>query len=235
MCRLFVLWNNFSVLPQWMEASMVGYKKYCSKGLLSSGMIEVGKGKSQYHQEFIPSPGCLDMKERILKAHPDTHTLFYHTRIPMDRRVDSVVVNNIHPFIFDQRYICMHNGMIRFKSDARSKLLAKYENQIKGTTDSELFFALWLSIHKRDKYWDFEKSIRKTLEYTLPESMLNILMFDSTEKKLYAYRGNKSHTLVPPLYMYNDGLTNFRIATESEKSYKIIPKDTFITIDTNKK
>ena len=232
MCRLFVLWNNFSVLPQWMDASMVGYKKYCSKGILSSGIVEVGENGRRYHQEFIPSPGCLDNENEILHARADTHLLFYHTRIPMDRRADSVVMNNIHPFIFDRRYICMHNGMIRFKSDARSKLLATYENQIQGTTDSELFFSLWLSIHKREKHVDFEKSIRKTLEYTLPESLLNILMFDSTEKKLYAYRGNKSHALVPPLYMYNNGITNFRIRMSG---YKIIPKDTFILVDINKK
>jgi hypothetical protein len=219
MCRYFVLFNKVSYFPKWAYLSTIGYKRHCASGILSTGVVEINK-QGMYVKKYIPPPMCLD---DMIHAEPDTKIAFYHLRIPFDRSTHSIAIENVHPFIFDDRFICMHNGLIEYKPNYEKIILKKYKEQIYGTTDSELFFALWLSLAATLK--DMERAFHEACKYTLPNSSMNIVLYDKKLNNLYIYRSKVANKLVPPVYVSDYGFANFKIPNS-----KTIQKDKLLLI-----
>ena len=90
-------------------------------------------------------PPLHDINFRSLAANTSTNVLFAHIRAATDTPI--VMVNN-HPFAFG-RHVIMHNGSIgNFKSIARqlaSRLDEETYGNVKGSTDSEHFAALYIT------------------------------------------------------------------------------------------
>ncbi|CAA6800910.1 MAG: Class II glutamine amidotransferase [uncultured Campylobacterales bacterium] len=100
-----------------------------------------------------------------------------------DASVGHISRSNTHPFIY-KNLLMMHNGNIpsfhKIKRKLRSFLIDESYNWIKGSTDSEHFFALFLDfLHKYDKYDEenVAKAIKKTIE------VINTLLEEIGEKE----------------------------------------------------
>lgn len=212
------MFKQLGHFSNWLSVSTVGYKQFCKQNILSMGVVELNKDKTNV-SKFIPPTICYD----DFKLNPDTDMVFYHLRIPFDRKTDSVVLNNIHPFIFDDRFICMHNGLFYFKPKYKQFILPEYLLQIKGTTDSEQFFALWLSYFKIMQ--NMEDAFKEACKFVKSNSSMNLVIYDKEQNKLYIYRSKKMNTFVPPVYITDIGFTNFKVPNS-----KTIPKDTFLSI-----
>ena len=212
MCKFFVLYNP-ALFAQWADLAMVGYKQYCKQGILSAGLVEIKDGRV-VRQRDIPPQECTQGNHLIL-TFPDS-LLFYHIRIPFDRKPDSVVLDNVHPFLLEGgRFVAMHNGLIHFKKGA-----ALPPNK----SDSRHFFHLWMTHYKQLK--DIALAFSAALKLTQTNSSMNLILYDTLEKKLYLHRSSVAHKLVPPIWISEYGVTNFRVA-----GGKTIPKGRLMVVD----
>ena len=194
MCRFFFL-RDPSLFAEWANLAMTGYRKECQKGILSAGLVEID-GKKMVRQRSIPPLECLATHFTLAST---AQFLFYHIRIPFDRKKDSVVLENIHPFLLaGGRFVAMHNGLIQFRNPP-SQL----------SSDSRHFFHLWMTYY--NKLQDLSQAFQQAKQATLPSSSMNILLYDTVEKKLYLHRSTISDKLVPPMWISPQGVSNFRV------------------------
>lgn len=223
MCKFFILWSDFSKYKKLSKAINKKYEKYCDEEVLSNGVCIV-KNKKIKLKKILHFSTCKNEINKVnISESPDY--LFYHVRLPYNKKLHSVTIDNIHPFIFDNRYVCMHNGLIKFKKNIEGNLLDKFKKQIKGTTDSELFFALLLSIYIKKDLENIWEALNYISKYITSDSLLNIVILDNTNYKLFAYRGDHIYTDLPPLYLFNYGVSNIKCNDE----YKILHPNTLIT------
>lgn len=116
-----------------------------------------GLGWYVHQIDFTPAvftstqPAWNDKNLQHLSAKIRTHCLFAHVRAASSGGVNPY---NCHPFNY-KRLLFMHNGEIggfdKIKRYIRRKLSDEIYNWIKGQTDSEHFFALFLEIAKKMK------------------------------------------------------------------------------------
>ena len=200
MCRYFVMFKGLTQFSKWAYLSASGYHRKCKDKTLSSGVVQVGKNHVMVNRN-VPALMCL---KNEFALDPATEMVFYHTRVPFDGKTDSVKLVNTHPFLFDNdRFIAMHNGLIKFKPHYKKQIKPEYATQIQGDTDSERFFALWLSFGVEDGFY-------KALEYVQPDSTMNLVLYDRVKNELYIYRSKYMHKLVPPVYVSENGFSNFK-------------------------
>jgi len=150
---------------------------------------------------------------------------------------------NTHPFIYKNNIWC-HNGCIsdikNFKNEVNDIIINKYKNNIKGNTDSEYLFYLYLSIMENNIGSLLDKMIQTT-----------IIFFNYLKKKKYRSStniiySNDNYSLIsrfinknedaPSLY-YNNKDNNIIISSEPvTNNYQIFQNQTAIIIDikTNK-
>ena len=194
MCRFFYL-HDPTLFTQWADQAMTGYRKECKKNILSAGLIELNNHQGVIQQRSIPPVECLHTHFSLA---PSTTQLFYHIRIPFDRKSNSVVLQNTHPFLLGGgRFVAMHNGLIHFRTPPP-----------KNRTDSQHFFHLWLQYAQT---LPLPQAFDKAKQETLPSSSMNLLLYDTQEKKLYLHRSTVAHELVPPLWVSPAGVSNFRV------------------------
>lgn len=95
------------------------------------------------------APAWNDINLKNITHQIISNCFFGHVRAAMDTDVQ---VFNCHPFHYG-KYMLMHNGGIggfkKIKLDMLNLLDAAYFLNIKGTTDSETMFALWLTFFHR--------------------------------------------------------------------------------------
>lgn len=94
---------------------------------------------------------------------------------------------NTHPFVYGD-WIFAHNGNIDIKEKIKTKLFDDFKNDIKGDTDSEVFF-YWLLQNINEA--NIIEGIKKSIEYIEENkghntSSLNFLLTNG--KQLYAFR-----------------------------------------------
>ena len=95
---------------------------------------------------------------------------------------------NTHPFI-NENWIFAHNGTIDIMDKIKEQLLPKYVNNIKGETDSELFFFLLLQLI--DQNDDIIKGVRESIRFIEKNrgsntTSLNFLLTNGIE--IYTFR-----------------------------------------------
>lgn len=76
---------------------------------------------------------------------------------------------NVHPFLFQKSHIALaHNGALiqfnKMKFDLLEHILPEYRTQIRGTTDSEWIYALFLSQLPQKKNYETDEIIRSILD-----------------------------------------------------------------------
>jgi glutamine amidotransferase len=118
-----------------------------------------GFGVGWYMPDINPTPALfVDTKPawnnrnlRSLAPRISSSCIFAHVRAAV---FGAVIESNCHPFQYD-KLLMMHNGTIRGFHQIRRKLRSRLSDEtydwISGTTDSEHFFALFLShlLHKK--------------------------------------------------------------------------------------
>lgn len=205
MCRYFVMFKNMVNFSNWAALSTVGLKRECKDNTLSLGILQLDKNKNMARQKYIPPLHCF--KEPI-QIDPSADITFYHLRSTKHMK-NNTHLSNIHPFVFDDRFIGMHNGWIHFKKGYDYFILPRYRQQIMGDTDSEVFFALWLSFY--DSIQDIATAFQQAKTYTTPSSSMNLILYDKLKNELYVYRNDKINKFTPPVYITPEGFTNFKV------------------------
>ena len=131
-----------------------------------------------------------------------SETLFAHLRVPYMKKLDSFTISeeNVQPFIFENRYVVMHNGYIE----------SKKKNQ---KSDSLLFFEKW-----RQSGLPLDAYIKKQRK-----GLLNIIMYDMQTDEFLVYHGRSE---LPPMYIHKPTRTvsNFKIY---DKSIEMAPGEFF--------
>lgn len=220
MCKFFLLWSDFSKYKKLSKAINEKYEKFREEKVLSNGVCIV-KNKKIKLKKILYFSTC----KNEINISNSIDYLLYHVRLPYNKKLHSVIMDNIHPFIFDNRYACMHNGLIKFKKNVEKNILDEFKKQIKGTTDSELFFALLLSIYIKKDLENIWHALNYISNYITSDSLLNIVILDANNNTLLAYRGDHIYIDLPPLYLFNYGMSNIKCNDE----YKILPPNTLIT------
>lgn len=136
-----------------------------------------GFGLGWYIKELDSQPGLFvsvrpawnDRNLRYLCQKISTTCFFAHVRAASEGEVSE---SNCHPFHF-KNFLFMHNGGLggfqRLKRQLRRKLSDEIYDWIRGQTDSEHFFALFLENLKNRNVNPSAEQIASTLEETIRE------------------------------------------------------------------
>lgn len=138
-----------------------------------------GVGFYQYGKAFIQkraSCAYFDFNYKMLTDYVETDTMIAHVR---DATVGDISDHNAHPFMYDN-WICAHNGTIAgfeiLKPTIYSWITPELIHEIKGTTDSETLFYLYLSNLQKKNVDLNSKNISKDLIVdTLLETFKNLI------------------------------------------------------------
>jgi glutamine amidotransferase len=163
-------------------------------------------------------------------------------------------IDNTHPFSHENQ-IFVHNGFLRnfgeHKAEIKRKISAKYKHCIRGSTDTEYLFYLFLTIKDRIR-----------TEHGLPEGEALLMksmtgffdLLNSMKMELYAnfIFANKTHVLItryvlntkpagrkanadiPPLPLYYSTMNGIVISSEPiMEDYHIVPENSVVIIELN--
>ena len=209
---------NMAYMPKEMQEAKLNADGF-GIGWVSNNQIYIYK--NQY-------PIWNDENIGLLAENINTFLAIGNVRSATER--DNLGSQNTHPFKFEN-FMFSHNGYIdEFNNKNKSKLLKKLKNKflrfIKGNTDSEYIFFLFIQCLEETK--EIHLAIKETVSILRSISnrvLLNMLIGYKGPKnnvKLYASRvGVKS--IAPSLYFLNDTVANsFYIASEKMDSQKWI-------------
>ena len=169
------------------------------------------------------------IKENIVKSD----FLVGHIRSTKIEFIDDVCYNNTHPFWYEDNYWC-HNGSITplIPSFFMSYIDKKYHNCIKGKTDSELLFYIFLTIlDKNNFFFNNEEKSWKTFFSLLSLFKNNGLIISAnivyvSNNNIFVSRFINNDEEPPSLYIDNN---NFLISSEPiTDNYTLIPKNSYI-------
>jgi len=180
MCRLLGVIAN---KPVDLEFSLGRFRKHAEQNPDGWGIGWYDEGKAKIFKEAISAlqtdklPALSkQVKSKIIIAHVRKGT----------RGAPSEV--NSHPFVYDN-WIFAHNGSL--DGDRLLHLLAeKYRSELKGETDSEIYF-YWLLQCIEEKSGKVEDGIKAAIDEIMKGFYggLNFLLSDGTN--LYAFRYSK--------------------------------------------
>lgn len=159
------------------------------------------------------SPAWSNRNLRMIAPKIKSNCLLAHVRAAS---VGDTSESNCHPFAYKQ-FLCMHNGGVggfpELKRQIRRELSDEVYNWLRGQTDSEHFFALFLDriLKKKGKHSakDMVTAMRETIQYTemlrkknkIEEpSYLNIVISDG--KRIIGTRYISDPKAEEPLSLY---------------------------------
>ena len=164
----------------------------------------------------------------LLSKAANSNLIIGHLRSIKTELNDNISYNNTHPFFFLNNY-WLHNGSIKpfdynfFKSFVSSR----YIDSIKGSTDSELLFYIFLSFFDKfrnsliawKEFFNFLGSLQK-------ENIVisaNIIYLNNKELYISRFINNEEHP--PSLYFDNK---NMIISSEPvTENFKLLDKNSF--------
>jgi len=220
------------------EQSINPKRKLMSKRdhLINIDGFGVGFLKDEFVVYKNPIPPYHDKNFIEISKYLKSNLILGHIRAVKCPRRNLVSYENCHPFK-EEGFLMMHNGLIKdFMSKKHEifKLIKdKYISKIKGHTDSEIIFYLFLSFLKSYQPKDIIKSFYQTIN-TL------IKIYQSISANIVI--SNKNYSLVsryintqeepPSLYYQNKG-EEIKIASEplDETEWKLLGKNKFLFIN----
>ena len=150
----------------------------------------------------------------------------------------NISVNNTHPFIFEDNIWC-HNGSVKnldsFKIFANNIIKDKFV--VKGNTDSELLFYIFLKILDNKK--DLNKLIKSIILFFLKlkkiDFNISANIIYSSKKYTFISRFVNKDEISPSLY-FNNIVNGILISSEPlSTKYNLFPNKHVIIIDNQKK
>jgi glutamine amidotransferase len=232
-------------------------QSYDAREMLSGSMNADGFGIGWYQPDLDPAPAVYTNPQPIwndanlprMANKISSGIIFGHVR----GASEGMPVNsaNTHPFGY-KNFMFMHNGSIdEFRSkvypEIASRIRPELWDHIKGNTDSEHVFGLWLSYlgATEDRAYSLEEqteALRKTIAYleTIAERekidiVLNIGITDGVHVIATRYHfGKRKATLY---YVENAADYPASVVIASEKfnedpAWRPVPERSIITIDT---
>jgi glutamine amidotransferase len=189
--------------------------------------------------------------ERISKFF-ETKLLFTHIRGVKPFNENSWVYDlNCHPFTY-KKYMFQHNGYIskfaRIKPLLVSLLNSEGHKVIKGSTDSELIFALFISKHTLEEL-ENGISIENMYKYLIDAIKIIIELNNNTPSSFNIALTNQKNTIClryincnkeePPSLYYKKKENSIIISSEptefeEEYNWNLIPKNYYLFITNNK-
>ena len=128
--------------------------------------------------------------------------------------------NNTHPFKHEN-ILFSHNGYIKnFNTSYKEKMIksldSEFISKIKGDTDSEYLFYLFVQIYNKEK--NILEAIHKTIKFlkdNCDQAMLNFLIAFKDHKSINLYATKLSINLISPsLYYLIDDEKNIYVSSE---------------------
>lgn len=179
------------------------------------------------------------MYHEIENLHEIVERMAVHSLIighirKMDSTYSSVTRENTHPFYY-RNHVFMHNGYLheysRHRAEIRRHVPADLRAHIKGDTDSETMFYLFLSLLRKNP--NIVESIQELFQ------IMAAIVSKYNANILYA---NKEYSLViryahgtqdPPSLYWNHGQKGgVLISSEPiSRKYRVIPKNTAILVN----
>lgn len=150
---------------------------------------------------------------------------------------------NCHPFVFNN-WSYMHNGQIphiqRLRRELENELQDEHYHARCGTTDSELFFLLLLSMgFEQNPQSAWEKAFERiSRDRRYDDEAVKMTCVLSDGERLYTFR-QSSDQQSPTLYLSKELETGgFALASEpldrQANNWVMVPENSFCTIDRNK-
>lgn len=221
-----------------------------------------GFGIGWYMPEISPDPALFtsilpawnDLNLLHITSKTKSNTFFAHVR---SASVGGVSQANCHPFVFNQ-WMLMHNGRIEnfqiIKRHLRKMLDDDIYNWVKGQTDTEHIFALFLQLAKQHDLTELSKLahiLQETMQIIIdllvihgqkPECFFNICLTDG--KRLLASRYCTNANCKPDTLHYSISFISPHIVTphvlvaserltDVEKNWNLIPPSHFLLVDTD--
>ena len=187
------------------------------------------KSPLDYKSDHISN--SLNLVDKLIKSN---NIFIGHIRATKFHFKDDICYNNTHPFWFDGNYM-IHNGCI-FPFDRNffiKRISNKYHKHIKGTTDSEVLFYIYLTIrdNSNNAWKDFLVFLKNIdLENNIIISGNFVIC---SKNKIMISRFINNDEEPPSLYISNNDMI---ISSEPvTNNYKLIKKNTSIIYDINSK
>ena len=243
MCRLFLSYSNTdNLLGMFLETQYrQGSHKLDQKCISDHGPNPDGFGfawydKGQwiiYKREGIYKDD--KQLEKVFGTIPDKTIVLGHVRRKSDGDTE---YENTHPFIY-KNSIFMHNGKIidfsKHKEAVVAKITPKYRNQIRGETDSEVLFYLFLSCISKPGSRNTMKKSQKNpyvlkafanmcrILRTLGVSWIGNIMY-ADKNYILVTRYSESACPAPTLYTHRYGIASDPL----DSSSVLIPENTIL-------
>jgi len=145
-----------------------------------------------------------DLNFNFIKEKFDkSNIIIGHIRATKTEFIDNICYNNTHPFWFENNYWC-HNGSISpFEEKYFLQFInQKYKKSIKGNTDSEILFYIFLSI--KDKVDNIEKTWNNFFELLSQfKSAISANIVYCNDNYIYISRFINNDEIPPSLYFDN--------------------------------
>ncbi|VVU95575.1 hypothetical protein CPAV1605_1327 [seawater metagenome] len=238
-----IIWNyEHSIIKQ---SYLPTYTPYLKKSSLNCDInidgFGIGWKNSQDLQFYsykhtIPIRNDINLKN-ILK-NIKSKCLFVHLRANTLNLCAPLSMMNTHPFIINN-YMWMHNGKIGNFNNLKKILLSSMDDDIfsavKGNTDSEYCFGLFLTFLKK---YDKIKAMRKLIQFikiNKIEAFLNFVVGNNdwilaTRSCVNTNRDAISLYYNPNLKM----ISSEPLEKGKTKEWKLVPKNTIILLESNK-
>jgi len=177
MCRLLGIIAN---KPVDLEFSLERFKEFASWNPDGWGIGWFEGRKSKHFRQGIPATAD-ESKLPILSKEVRSRIIIAHVRKGTKGKPSE---QNSHPFNY-KNWIFAHNGSVN-RNYLLSLLTAEYKKELKGETDSEVYFYWILQCINEEK--DVAKGIKKAIECVIKRKHtgLNFLLSDGNH--LYAFR-----------------------------------------------
>ncbi|MEW5819635.1 MAG: class II glutamine amidotransferase [Cyanobacteriota bacterium] len=210
MCRLFGFKGKF---PTKLSFFLVDASNSLAKqSVLDSRNIcnnqGWGIGFYQYGKAYIQKRACcayFDFNFRLLTDFVETNTMIAHVR---DATVGDISDHNAHPFMY-KNWVFAHNGTIvnfdKLKPGILNEIGITLANDIKGTTDSEFLFYLFITYLKKNiEDITIEEIPSNIIKKSLHETLCHVIdlgksINNNEEHKLNVIVTN-GHTMVASRY-----------------------------------
>ncbi len=233
MCRMFAV---RSPEPVSVSDAFAGLRKLATEHKDGWGVCRFDNGEPEVEMGLKAAADCPIFEQVGTKA---SSSLLAHIRLAS---VGDVHERNLHPF-FARGWVFMHNGTLRRFSEAKSafdsRLAPEIKDELRGETDSERCFALFLTLlgEQRDLP-SVTRALTQVMRFaettcdagrseTEKRSAMNFLVSDG--KRLVATRRDRT------LFRASRGQAHY-IASEPmnlDLPWEEVPQDGVVTVDEN--
>lgn len=224
MCRMFAV---RSVEPVRVERAFQGLRKLASEHKDGWGIARFD-GRAPWLETSVSGASCCQ-RFAALGSDIETTSLLAHIRLAS---VGSVAEENTHPF-FSGGWAFMHNGTLKDFASRRGEFEALIEprrrEQLRGATDSERCFALFLTLlgdsSQLDDITRALVGVIRAVERLYPEASMNFIACDGA--RLVATRRGRT------LYLAQREGTRF-LASEhlwDGETWESVPENGVVSID----